>query len=92
MCMWDVVSITEPIARRDYDCQAWPWFDLSDEAETDLSEDDRQIIERARADNFKILKGQRYYCMRGKFNGEWGVYRAKRDMNDLCERLGLFRC
>lgn len=88
---WDCYTNTKPIARKEYDCQASDWIengDVINQGVLSISEY-RQII-KARRNKYKILKGQRYYKIEGKFDGEFTVFRAIPELNDICYKHNLY--
>ena len=88
---WDMQTVTNPIAKKDYHCQASDWIDNTlgwNEAEYD--EEDRPIILKAKAENFKILKSTRYVKVTGKWEGEFDTFRAREDLDAICRKYELY--
>lgn len=77
-------------AQKDYHCDAWTWINNAGFAERDLTPEQWQSIKDAKADGYKILKGQKYLYCRGMFNGEWSTYRARPELDRICHDLELF--
>lgn len=88
--MWNIKRITYPIASKDYDCDAWPWIDNSGYGKRDFTPEEWDVIQKARKENFKILKGTKYLCVRGKWDDEFLTYRARLDLNGICTTYDLF--
>ena len=89
---WENSTITTPVARKEYHCQASDWIDNSigwDEQEYD--EEDRPVIRQAKAENCKILKGTRYVKVSGKWDGEFHVFRARDDLDSICKKYDLYQ-
>ena len=90
--MWKVCEVTNPVASREYQCEASEWIDNTigwDESEFEPK--DVETISKARADGFKILKGTKYIKVSGIFEGEPAVFRARIDIDDICNRYELYR-
>ena len=83
--MWDFATETRPVARKDYDCQAWPWIDNSGCYPNDFDEEEVAIIEKARSEGFKIIKGTKYLRVSGKWEGEMTTYCARLDLQGICD-------
>lgn len=78
-------------ARKEYKCDACRDFlNCADYDVNDLSEEDTKIVNSADVDKWKIKKGERYLKVVSVDSGEIQTYRAKLDMNGLCNRLGLY--
>ncbi len=89
--MWDFYQVSNPIARKDYECGATYWIDSTlgwDEKEYD--EEDRPTIRKAIAEGKKILKGTQYVKVTGKWEGEFDTYRARKDLDDICRKYDLY--
>lgn len=91
MC-WDVENVTYPKAKKHYPCQACEWLANAPIEDEDLTDDERLCLDAARADHWKILPGQKYIKIRGKFDGEWQTFRARIDVNEICKRHGIYEC
>ena len=88
--MWEIEEVTYPVARKEYTCQAWDWINNSGLGENEYDPEDWLIIEKARAENFKILKGTKYVCCRGKYDGEFTTFRARLDLHNICLEHELY--
>lgn len=91
MC-WEVERVTYPHAKKHYQCQACEWLVNIPIEEIELSDDERLCLDAAKADHWKILPGQKYIKIRGKFDGEWQTFRARIDVNEICKRHGIYEC
>ena len=80
--MWDFSEETQPIARKDYHCGASDWLSNFDRCEFD--EKELAVIDLARTENNKILKGTKYVKVTGKWEGEFSTFRARIDLNGIC--------
>lgn len=87
---WEVSTQTEPVASKDYHCDAAHWILNSGYEEQDYEPEDWKAIKKAESEGWRILKGTPYICVRGKFDGEFCTYRARKDLNDICLKYELF--
>jgi hypothetical protein len=90
MMTWDVYTDTEPVARKDYRCDAYDHWLSNYISESDLTGDDLLIWQGAKADNFKIKKGMQYFKRTGLFDGDWQTFRARKDLDSICQKLKLY--
>ena len=81
---------TTPCATKLYACDACAAWCRSGYGQRDVSTDDWLIIEGAKADKWKIRKGEQYRKIVYKDGGEFVTYRARIDMDALAMRLELF--
>jgi len=87
--MWDVATYSEPVARKEYRCQACEWIDNM-MSRDDLTPEERVLYDIARADGFHILKGEKYRKTDGIWEGSSSVFRARPDMDDICNKYDLY--
>lgn len=90
--MWELSTHTTPVARKEYDCGAWQWIDNAGLGERDFEPDELQTIKKAERERFKILKGTKYICVRGKWEGEFSTFRARADLDKICLKYDLYEC
>jgi hypothetical protein len=86
---WDVATNTEPVARRDYRCDASEWINNTCDRD-DLNDEEKGAYDEAKADSFKILKGMRYLKTSGFFEGEASVFRARPEMDSICRKYNIY--
>ena len=86
--MWECYTISYPVAKRDYRCEASDFLCSYSESDlkSDLSESEFLDYIRAKSERFKIIKGTRYKKITGKFDGEWAVFKARLDIDEICSR------
>ena len=86
---WECRIDTQPIARKNYHCDAYQRIMdcMSDE---DFTPDELLCIQGARADRGKILKGTKYDKITGKFDGDFQVWRARLDMLSIYLKYKLY--
>lgn len=86
---WDFQVNTKPVARKSYKCDAY--FAIIDcMNDEDFTHDELLLIQAARADGGKILKGMRYNKISGKFDGEFAIWRAREDMQTIYRKYELY--
>ncbi|KZX78272.1 hypothetical protein A3715_10415 [Oleiphilus sp. HI0009] len=86
---WDFYEQTEPVARKDYRCDATGYlYEVINEGYFSFS--DYRLIVKAKRDRWKIKKGQKYIKVVGKWDGEFCTFRARPEMHALCEKHNLY--
>lgn len=87
--MWDISTQTKPVARKQYHCEASDWIgnccDLSE-----VSAEDLAVIQKAQAEGNKILPGDNYLKVTGKWEGEFTTFRARLDLDSICRKYNLY--
>lgn len=78
-------------ARKVYDCDAsYHWRNYGPPADVELSAGDLRAVEEAKADEWKIRPGQRYRYVAQTDGRRMEVYRARLDMDNLCNAHDLY--
>jgi hypothetical protein len=85
-----VLSDEERQARKFYDCDAYEAWKQMGPPDSELTADERLVLDGVRADEGKIRPGQRYRAVRFNDGAGIEVWRARLDMNSLCNRYELF--
>ena len=86
---WNVATDTEPVARKSYRCDACDCFHSIAE-KSDLTPEEEAVYEKAAADGFKIPKGTKYFKTSSFWDGEPSVFRARPDMDAICQKYDLY--
>lgn len=87
---WDFYTLTTPKARKQYTCEAIDWI-LNDGLDAyEFDEEELAIIEKARSEKWKILKGTKYVKISGKWEGEFCVFRARKDIDEICQDHDIY--
>lgn len=86
---WEVGTHSKPKARKEHHCQASDWI-LNFPYTEYFDEEEKEVFDQARREDFKILVGTKYMMFQGKWNGEFTTYRARKDLNDLCIKYEIF--
>ena len=87
---WSLITETMPIARKDYPCEGAEWIARAAYPDSEYDADDLAVIKQAKAEGNKILKGTKYIHIKGIFDGEWSVFRARIDLHNICEKYGCY--
>jgi hypothetical protein len=88
--MMTVLSDTIQTSMAFYPCDACEIWLNTGYDKPDVSVGDWLVIEGARADKWKIRKGVKYRKIISIDNGQFSTYRARLDMDNLCNRLDLY--
>lgn len=88
---WECAVTKTQTARMDYYCEAMEWINNCGLSEEDYSADDWEKIETARSEGSKILKGQKYLNTRGKWDGEWVTFRARPEIDAICQEYDIYQ-
>lgn len=81
---WDVYTVTRPVARKEYDCDACELISSFGLMEGDLNPDEWDAIEEARSEGSKILPGTKYIKCKGIYEGMPCTFRARADIDKIC--------
>ena len=86
-----VLKDEQRTARKFYDCDASDhWRNYGPPLDVPLSADERLVLEGVAADKWKIRPGQRYRYVVQREGRQLEVYRARLDMDSLCQRHDLY--
>ena len=88
--MWDLEKNTEPKAAKDYPCDACEWI-FNSINEGIFSFDEMRLIVKAKRDNWKVKKGQKYVKVTGIWNGDWSVFRGRPEIDALCHKYKIYQ-
>jgi len=75
---WDVSTFTEPVARKEYRCDASDWLRNS-MYDDDFTPAELAVFNKAKAENFKIQKGMKYRKTSGIWDGESMTFMQARE-------------
>ena len=82
----DVIRESQPIARKNYICDAWYWYDNADIYE-DLTDEEKMAADDC---NGVIKKNERYIYAVQKIDGESNVFRANIAIDAICRKYNLY--
>lgn len=87
---WDFCETTTQTARKDYRCEAsdWIWEQVNEGLFTFA---EMRLIVKARREKWRIKKGQKYIKCQGKYMGEFTVFRARPELDELCRKYELYQ-
>lgn len=86
---WDFYEATTPKARKEYRCDACEYINsVINEGYFSFAE--MRLIVKAKRDGWKIKKGQIYDKVKGKWEGDFSIFRARPEMNELCLKHDLY--
>lgn len=88
---WEFVTTTYPVARKEYRCEASDWILNCGLGEDDFSPEHWDLIEKARLEKWKIIPGTQYVKAEGKWEGDFTVYRARKDLHQICLDYDLYQ-
>jgi hypothetical protein len=86
----DILRDTTQAVRKHYKCNACDLFCWSGYGQRDVSADDWLIVQGAEADGWKIKPGTQYRKVVYRDGRDLVTYRARLDMDSLCQRNDLF--
>ena len=86
-----VLKDEQRTARKFYDCDAsYHWRNYGPPPDVPLTADEALVLEGVKADKWKIRPGQRYRYVVQREGGQLEVYRARLDMDNLCQEHDLY--
>lgn len=87
--MWEIYTISYPVARKRYPCDAcrilFDSFDIKD-----LTEEEQNVMLAAKSEGYAILPGTKYGKCAGKYDGEFDTFRARLDADAICRKYDLY--
>ena len=88
--MIEVLSESTPKARKDYDCMACEFILNNGVQGMGFTRPELRTISKARANSYKILKGEVYMCQNNKFDGRLYTFKAIPAIAEICFKYDLF--
>ena len=87
--MWSIYNAKVRKARKPFTC------DLVDNIESrldegELDEEDKVVLQKIRDEKYKVLPGQHYLEVAGRYDGEWIYSKRRIDCEELCKKYELF--
>lgn len=77
-------------ARKDHDCNASDWLINSGMCDDEFTEDELISIESARANKWKIKKGDEYFRQGQIFDGEMITFKAIPAIDNICKKYDFY--
>jgi len=88
MAYWELVTITEPIARKAYLCEACQC--VNHLSKRDVTAEEWATIQKAREEGCKILPGTSYIKIKGKYDGDFITFRARPEIDDIAQKYDCY--
>lgn len=88
--MWSLCNERTHKARKDYQCDAMHWIIELDIEEIGIEPEELAAIQKAKDEKCRILRGQTYVKVTGIFDGEWSVFRARPEIDDICKKYKVY--
>ena len=85
-----VLSESNPVARKEHDCCASDFILSTGISGFGYSFAELRVIAKAKANGYKIQKGERYLRQGNVCDGELYTFKAIPAMHDICIRHGLY--
>ncbi len=83
--MYTGLSSSKPTARKEHYCNACEHLLLDGTPkEGGFSPAEWKAIEKAKANNWKIQKGEKYLKQVGVFDGDFQTFKAIKEIHDIC--------
>ena len=87
---WDCYTVTNPKSRQDYECQACDWIMNAGMSEEDCTPEEWKLIKIAEVEKWRIKKGATYTKCTGKWNGEFTTFRARPEIDEICQKYDIY--
>lgn len=86
-------SNVEKIAKKIITCDASVWLkiNLTSEIFDKLTEDEQKAVIKARRNDFKIVKGDKFIRQVGMYDGKQYVSKFINDINVICDKYKLYQ-
>lgn len=88
---WEMETVTQQVARKDYLCDASVLLmSATNFDERVFEQSEIGLLRESKASGLKILKGERYMKVSGKWEGEFAVFRSRIGLDVLCAKYGAY--
>jgi len=85
-----LVSQSEPVARKNYNCDACQLLNNSVDDWSIFTDSEMEIIDKARANGWKILKGEKHLKQNSIQNGDFCSCRFMPNIAQICLKYGFY--
>ncbi len=88
-----VLSEGTHTAKKEHPCNACEWlieYGLSSLKELNLTLSEYRAIAKAKSNGWKIKKGERYFKQAQIFEGDFCVFKAIPEINDICTKHNIY--
>lgn len=87
---WEFYETTTQVARKNYSCDASEIIINTGYVKEDFTPDEWELFCKAHAEDFKILKGSEYIKTKGKYDGDFSVFRARPEIDAICVKYDFY--
>ena len=87
---WDFYTETKPTARKEYTCEAIDWILNQGLDSFGFDDNELAVIAKAESEKWKIPKGSKYVKVSGKWEGGFCVFRARADIDKICQDHDIY--
>lgn len=87
---WQFATTTTQVARKQYRCDAADVIGNAGLDAFDFNPQEREVIEKAKAEKWQILPRTAYVKTSGKWEGEFSTFRARADLDQICVAHHLY--
>ncbi len=87
--MSTILSERTPVARKDHHCGAYEVI-MNSYSDSLFTYAELRQIAKVRRQSGKILKGQRYMGQVGIWEGDFNVFRAHPELDEICRKYDLY--
>lgn len=77
-------------ANKDHKCDACYWWDRSNFGQKDVTDVEWLVIETAKREGWKILKGSQYVFQSFVYDGDIQTFKARLDVDEVCRKYELY--
>ncbi len=85
----DFYNLTTQKARKEYRCDAMEFIQNSMSIE-EFTQSEQALIIKAQSERCKITKGSTYTKVSGKWEGDFSVFRARTEIDNICLKYDLY--
>ena len=88
--MLETLNSKTRTARKDHDCMASVWITNNDLGGSNFTFPEWRAIAKAKANDWKILRGQKYNWASCKQDGELFIWKAIPELEAICHKYEYF--
>lgn len=88
--MITVLSESTPVARKEHRCDACEWILSAGIGGMGFSISEKRAIVKAKRNNWKIVKGQKYFRQSNIQDGDLVTFKAIPELHELCLKHDLY--
>lgn len=88
--MIQILSESEPVARKPYDCMACEWILNGGIDGEGFTRPELRALSKARKNKWQIVKGQKYIRQNNKLGDDIYTFKAIPEIHDICLKHDLY--